>query len=233
MRLALYLTPPADHPLVAAAEAWLGRSAFARDVAGVAVAGHTPEERAALVAEPARYGFHGTLKAPFRLADGCSPEDVAEALEAYGRARAAPPPVPLAVTRLGGFLALTPAAPAPGLDALAADLVRRFEPFRAPLTEAEMAKRRPERLTPTQRAHLADWGYPYVFEDFRFHMTLTGPLDAAEAEALRPALTGHFAAALAEPLVPDRVGLFQESEATAPFTCIRLVRLAGGEPASS
>uniref|UniRef100_UPI003BAC74D3 DUF1045 domain-containing protein n=1 Tax=Stappia sp. TaxID=1870903 RepID=UPI003BAC74D3 len=230
MRHALYFTPPADHPLVLAAERWLGRSVFPRDVPAETIGGVTPDERETLTADPRRYGFHGTLKAPFRLVPQAMPADLHAALEAFGAERAAAPAVRLRVSSLGGFLALTPAAPAPGLDALAGDVVRRFEPFRAALSDGEIARRNPESLTDAQRENLEKWGYPYVFAAFRFHMTLTGRLNDAEAARLLPILEAHFAEALAEPVDLDRVALFEEPERGRPFTCIRLERLTGAAP---
>ena len=230
MRYALYFTPPADHPLVVAAERWLGRSVFPRDVRAETIGGVSPEERDALISDPRRYGFHGTLKAPFKLVSDARPVDLQAALEAFGVERGAPDPVRLKVSSLGGFLALTPAAPAPGLDALAGDVVRRFEPFRAALSDEEIARRNPESLTDAQRANLETWGYPHVFDTFRFHMTLTGRLDDAEAARLLPILEAHFSEALAEPVELDRVALFEEPERGRPFTCLRLERLTGRMP---
>lgn len=230
MRHALYFTPPADHPLVLAAERWLGRSVFPRDVRAETIGGISADEREGVIASPRRYGFHATLKAPFRLVDAATREDLHVALEAFAGERSAPEPVRLKVSELGGFLALVPAGPAPGLDALAADVVRVFERFRAPLSEEEIARRKPEMLTAAQRANLMGWGYPYVFDAFRFHMTLTGRLEEGEALRLLPLLESHFAEALAQPVDLDRVGLFEEPGPGLPFTCIRLERLSGAVP---
>ena len=38
-------------------------------------------------------------------------------------------------------------------------------------------------LTDRQEALLTQWGYPYVMEEFRFHITLTGALDPAHLDA--------------------------------------------------
>jgi hypothetical protein len=52
--------------------------------------------------------------------------------------------------------------------------------------DAERNRRLAQPLTARQIGHLDRWGYPYVFEDFRFHMTLTARLPAARAtEAVR------------------------------------------------
>ena len=116
---------------------------------------------------------------------------------------------PLAVRRIGRFLALVPGAPLDALSDLARDAVRTFEPFRAPLTEAEIARRRPESLSPRQRALLARYGYPYVMEEFRFHLTLTGPLPPG-ADRVEAAAQAWFAPWLDQPFRVDDLCLFGE-----------------------
>jgi hypothetical protein len=66
--------------------------------------------------------------------------------------------------------------------------------------------------------NLHRWGYPYVFESFRFHMTLTGRVAGGEAERVRRALDEVFGAALAVPVPVDGIALFVEPEPGAPFT---------------
>src|SRR5207245_1192733 len=82
------------------------------------------------------------------------------------------------VDSISGFIAVIPAEPVAELQQLAADCARDFDSFRAPLGAEDRARRRPEKLTERQRDYLDRWGYPYVMEEFRFHMTLTGRLDA-------------------------------------------------------
>ncbi|WP_019996622.1 DUF1045 domain-containing protein [Aureimonas ureilytica] len=215
MRAAIYFTPPADAPLTHLAAAWLGRDAFASS----SVPLRAPEPwLAPLVAEPARYGFHATMKAPFRLADGMSAEALDAALAAFCAERAAPTIRSLALRRISGFFALVPDQAEPELDALAAQTVRRFEPFRAGLSPAEFARRKPESLSERQRAHLAEWGYPYVFEAFRFHMTLTGRVPDEAAPAVEAVLLARFEPVLGRPLPVDGLALFCEDAPGAPFT---------------
>ena len=69
-RQAIYFAPPAGSPLARFGAAWLGWDPEAgAEVEGLPVAG-LPLPREALVAAPRRYGFHATLKPPFRLAAG-------------------------------------------------------------------------------------------------------------------------------------------------------------------
>lgn len=219
MRYAIYFTPPAGDRLTRLAADWLGRNAFNGATIGQGPKGSlTAGEVARHTAFPRRYGFHATLKAPFALAANRTEADLMRALMLFcGELR--PFSIPrLRIERLGSFFALTPDGPVAELDQLAAEVVREFDAFRAPLTEAEVARRNPERLSPRELANLRRWGYPYVFEDFRFHMTLTGPVDEAEAPRVRETLAAIFEPALQEPVEVGAVALFVEQEAGGPFT---------------
>jgi putative phosphonate metabolism protein len=225
MRYAIYFTPPPQAPLTEAAVRWLGRDAFSDgETTPAASSGLTAEEILAATAEPRRYGFHATLKAPFRLAKGLSEAQLVAALEGFCAARAPFAGPRLALKEPGGFVALMPAEPSPDLDRLAADVVEAFDPFRAPLTDAEVARRRPERLTLAQRANLERWGYPYVFGEFRFHMTLTNALPDEERPRFIGALRVRFAPLLDAPLPVEGLALFREPEPGVPFAVRSLAR---------
>ena len=220
-RLAIYYLPPPG-PLADFGAGWLGWDARA----GATLA--QPDcglDAAALTTAPRRYGFHATLKAPFRLAEGRAQAEALEALRDLA-AGLAPVTLPegLALRADYGFLALVPPAPVAALDALAADLVRGMDGFRAPLTAAERARRRPETLNPRQRDHLDRWGYPWIFGDFRFHMTLTGPL--ADPAPVMRVLAPLLPANLGAPLIIRHVALMGE-DADGRFRLIAEAPLSG------
>lgn len=229
MRYAIYFTPDKDDPLGRVAERWLGRSAFGRQVpAPTPVEGFSAAEIAFHTAAPRRYGFHATLKAPFRLAEGRSESELIAALDAFATARTPVLVERIRVARLDGFFAIVPDAPTLALDRLAGEVVEMFEPFRAPLTPEEIERRGPENLTPAQLKNLHKWGYPYVFDAFRFHMTLTGRVPAAEAPRMERAIDAFFGPLLLEPLELSSLALFAEPEPGAPFH-IRSFHAIGGE----
>lgn len=144
-----------------------------------------------LTEEPRRYGLHATLKPPFRLAPGRTEEELAAALAALA-ARLAPAEAPgLAPSRIGRFLALTPEGDGTALSRLAARCVAELDPFRAPPTEADLARRRASQLDTEEEANLVRWGYPHVMGRFRFHVTLTGALGEGQEETVRAALARH------------------------------------------
>lgn len=220
-RFAIYYTPPAGSALECTAAAWLGRSAWA----GESVAGGRGPD--ALVSAPRRYGFHATMKAPFRLAEGRTEPALREALETFC-AEQAPVLVPrLTLTRLGAFFALTEEAPGAAMTDLAAAAVERFEPFRAPLSPDERARRLRTPLPQRETNYLDRYGYPYVMDAFRFHMTLTGPVPEAGRDAVEAELAERFADAIGRPLRLDALTLFAEPEPASPFRALASVPLTG------
>lgn len=206
-RYAIYYAPEAG-AFADAAAAWLGWDVQA----GQAVAQpqlDLPQPLADITAEPRKYGFHGTIKPPFRLAEGVTP-DLLQATCASLAASLRPVTLPgLQMVNLEGFLALVPQGDTAALQALAAEVVRVLDPYRAPLTAAEIARRRPDRLTPRQRDLLAVYGYPYVMEEFRFHLTLSGPLGDDEA-IVTEAAARHFAGMVPQPFRLADLCLFGE-----------------------
>ncbi|WP_336486988.1 DUF1045 domain-containing protein [Methylobacterium nigriterrae] len=207
VRYALYFTPAPG-------------SALARFGAGVLGDGPPPDcvvaagaALAAVTAEPRTYGFHATLKAPMRLAAGIGEDALVRACAALTEHRRPLPAGRLQVALLGSFVALVPEAPVPDVDLFAAECVAALDVLRAPLTEAERARRRPDRLDPRGRALLDRWGYPHVFEAFRFHMTLTGSLAAEERE-----------------LWLARMARAYDAEASVVIDAVTVMRQEGGEP---
>jgi putative phosphonate metabolism protein len=216
-RYAIYFAPAPGSALDALGRRWLGRDAES----GQPVAQPDVPGIAELTAEARHYGFHATLKPPFSLANGASEAMLLAALADFTPTRrkvVAPPPKLAAIS---GFLALVPSAPAEELHRLADLCVSRFDRFRLPPDEAELAKRRKARLTPEQDALLLRWGYPYVFEEFRFHMTLTRRLKPEERPAIEAALAPLVAPAIGSPLLIDALSLFVQAGRASPFRLVR------------
>jgi len=222
-RIALYYAPETADPLHHRASAWLGRNAASgalytqKPVAGVDIAEVTADARG--------YGFHATLKPPFRVQG-----DIQAALATARNfaARTAPFTLPpLQITDLDGFLALRESAPCPALLALADGAVTALDPHRAPATEAEIARRKPEKLSPRQRDYLAAWGYPYVFAEWRFHMTLTRRLTPAEKAIILPAVTEALGDAPAISRTFTDICIFAQAAPGAPFIILERLKLRG------
>lgn len=141
---------------------------------------------------PRKYGFHGTLKPPFRLAEGRSVDELQTAAADLAGRCAPAQSGGLMLTTLGGFLALTPTGELTGLERVASACVRDLDAFRAPASEAELERRRAAGLSPREEALMLEWGYPYVLGEFRFHLTLSGRLPEADRAAWMNAAQAHL-----------------------------------------
>ena len=229
-RYALYYMPDPQSPLWHFGSQVLGYDAASRStVAFPTSPAFDLAQITAWTAEPRQYGFHATLKPPFELAEGVEPEDLLAAAAMFASMR---PPfriAPLRLTAIGPFLALCPSAAARDIDSLAADCVCGFDRFRAPLSPQDRERRLKSPLTPRQIAQLDAWGYPYVFDDFRFHMTLSGPLHEADRAVFAQALAELYAPVRqADGLLVDAIAVFCQEARGERFFVVRRFPLTGG-----
>jgi hypothetical protein len=220
-RYAIYYAPPAETPLWRKAAAWLGRDAYSGETPTrptlAALEGLDLDD---LTADPRGYGFHATLKAPFELAAETTEAELLSAAERFV-ADQAPFEAGIAPAALGRFLAFRLQDGEARMQALHEACVRAFEPFRAALSDADLARRRRAPLSAEQDARLLAWGYPYVFEDFRFHMTLTGQIrDDILRERVLAALREHFAAETGAHRF-DGVAVFRQADRAQPFDILQ------------
>lgn len=223
-RYAIYFTAPPASDLAQFGASWLGwdsasgQTCTHPDIPGVDVA--------TITATPRKYGFHGTLKPPFRLAAGTDQARLEAAFHDFCSRNAPVQLEGLKLSRLGAFMALTPVGDAAVLAELAAKIVISFDDFRAPLTQAELARRRKSRLNPAQEAHLAKWGYPYVMDQFRYHMTLTGRISSEIADLVARGLEPMGDVLNPRPYDIDALTLLGEDE-NGMFHQLHRARLAG------
>ncbi|MGO4711726.1 DUF1045 domain-containing protein [Bradyrhizobium sp. 2TAF24] len=226
-RYALYFVPAPDSDLYRLGAGLLGYDAFSGEEWPFPddVIAELPDWHD-LTRDPRKYGFHATLKAPITLADGETEANLLAACVDFARSyvtatRPLPRIRPVA-RALGSFIALVPDEPSPALQELAQTCVEAFDRFRAPLTPQDRARRNPVALSARQLAYLDRWGYPYVNDEFRFHMTLTGrvPADRREAvlELLRERTRAHTHAGAT--LAIDRLAVFRQETSTARFRVI-------------
>lgn len=220
-RYAIYYAPPPGSDLDRFGAGLLGYDAFSGEDSpfpdGILQA--VPDWRD-LTSDPRKYGFHATLKAPMSLADGKTEAELLAACATFAATPRAIPEIRPVIGSIEGFIAVLPAEPPPELIQLAADCVSEFDSFRAPLGEEDRARRNPAQLTPAQRKHLDRWGYPYVMDDFRFHMTLTGRLGAERLELLLTMLADRFAVLDLDTLSIDRIALFRQENAVSRFRIV-------------
>jgi 2'-5' RNA ligase len=218
-RIALYFAPDATSPLWLRAAQWLGRDALSGAIHADDIGGIGRAEIDAKSASARRYAFHATIKSPMQFAPGRSEAELTATLAAFA-ARTAPVAIGrLKLARLDGFLALIPAAQPQALTDFAAQVVETFEPFRAEVSAEDKARRNSGgRLTERQLELLDRYGYPYVMEQFQFHMTLTDRLSDADGDRFEAALRQHFGELAEADTVLDRLTLYHEPTPGAPFT---------------
>jgi len=224
-RYAIYFAPAAGSDLARFADRWLGRDAETGEVVPQPkLDGLDAERLRALTEAPRHYGFHGTLKPPFRLANGCDVDDLHRAMAGFAARQAAFEIAALQLREIGDFLALAPADPAPALSNLADACVTEFDAYRAAPDAAELAKRHAAGLTPRQAELLARWGYPYVLDEFRFHLTLTGPIaDPMERTRVAGLLQPLVAPLLMQRMPVREFSLFHQPDRATPFRRIQRI----------
>lgn len=176
-----------------------------------------------LVESPRRYGFHATLKAPMRLATGVDFKLFRDDVE---KLAATLKPIELGILKLaaiGSFLALTTDNEFhASISEIAFACTTKLDHCRAPLNESERNKRK--NLSAEQQAYLEKWGYPYVGDAFRFHMTLTSSLaqedQAMAADMLKDRVPD-------EPTQLDSICIFGDPGSLRPFEFVERFDLTG------
>jgi putative phosphonate metabolism protein len=217
-RYALYFAPPEGSGLEAFGRSFLGRDHLTGEtVDQLAIDGLDSERLKTITTSARHYGFHATLKAPFELKEGCDVDDLRRAAQVFAQGRNAFEAPPLKVSTLSRWIAFTLSEDSPAMNRLAADCVRDFEQFRAPLSEGDIARRRKSGLTPRQDEQMLAYGYPYIFDDFHFHMTLAGPLDVDVRDSLVTTLQPLTSAIEAVPLKVDAIALYEQPDRDSPF----------------
>lgn len=208
-RYAIYFAPEKDTPLYQFGRTWFGQDIdnntcdIERRCYGL---GDETVRRLTLV--PSRYGFHATLKAPFYLADAKSPHLLQQEIRNFA-ARQRPFKLHnLTLAEYDGQLVLALADKNEELDKLARACVANFDEFRAPLTKQERDRRNQKFLTERQHNLFEQWGYPYTFEEYRFHITLTGPITNKEITQLLPVLAPALKDVSMEPVTVKSICLF-------------------------
>jgi hypothetical protein len=220
-RYAVYFVPAADSALFRFGSALLGYNCYCGS--DVDFPDVLPMERSAwrdLTGEPRRYGFHATLKAPFYLAREATEAELVEQFRRFSVGLDEAPVFAPVIDALEGFIAIVPGVADAAVDRLAASCVIGFDRFRAPLNARDRERRLPG-LSARHVAHLDRWGYPFVFNEFRLHMTLTGRLAAERHSAVLSVLREEFAAACgALPVRIDRLALMRQDRSDARFRVI-------------
>lgn len=212
VRIALYYAPPAASAWWREGCEWLGRDAQS------GLESHVNRSTRAWTQAPRRYGWHATIVAPFHCARGVTPADVLAAARAWA-GTVLRFDTPVSVEEMKRFVALRAkhAEDDERLRALAASALNVIAPLRARPSAESIERRTSPGMNARQIALLREWGYPYVLDEYRFHMTLSDSLDDAQARA---SIVSEWTQRIERlgPLPVHGAALFVESEPGAPFT---------------
>ncbi len=231
-RFAIYFAPPPGSELEAFGRSWLGRDHITGEpVDRPRLEGLDHAEQTLITRSARHYGFHATLKAPFELAPGRCADELYASVREFAVVRQ-PFEVPsLELAKISRWIAYTLSVPCKAMNQLAADCVRDFEKFRALLSEADIERRRKSGLSARQDQQLLAFGYPHIFEDFHFHMTLAGPLSTAQQNRIHDLLLTVAPPLGKAALVVDALSIYEQADRDQPF--IQTVRLPLGARQSS
>lgn len=218
MRYAIHFTPSPNDPLTHAAAAWLGRDVYSgQTVEPPAVSSLGMQEISYHTALPRRYGFHGAIKAPFRLMHDVGEAALLRSLMHFAGTHQPFTLPSFEIAKLGNLYGLVLSWPSEALNFLAASVVQEFDRYRAPLSDADIERADPDRLSATQLTNLHRWGHPYVMDEFRFQMILTGGVVPADCVRVERAVRGVFEPVLDRQVEFSNLALFVEDEPGAPF----------------
>jgi hypothetical protein len=221
-RYAVYFVPAPSSELYRFGAAALRYDCYTgAGVAPLFDAAISPADWTELTREPQTYGFHATLKAPFRLRPEYQESDLLDSFRTFASTTHHLPTIMPSIKVLESFIAIVPLEANPELDALAAACVQAFDQFRTPMTAEERARRVGPSLSLRRTQNIDRWGYPYVFEDFRFHMTLTGRIQPDRRAAILSLLQEQFSKRHGDHLIAvDGIALLRQDHPDAHFRVI-------------
>jgi hypothetical protein len=223
-RYAIYYAPELGSPLDVFGHDWLGGTT------NTEMAGLNSGRIAQLSESIRRYGFHGTLKPPFELNPATSLESLLDAARIFAQSLSLIEIPPLELAIIGKFIALTPTTSSAPLEKLAAACVRAFEAYRMPLSDEQLESYKLNKLTVHQEQMLEHWGYPYVMEEFRFHISVTDRIDDdRERENVMNALEVLAAPILRKPIVVRDITVFGQAGFNEPMVAIERIPFGRGK----
>jgi hypothetical protein len=220
-RYAIYYTPQPGTALAAFGRSWFGRANDGATLQAFSDAGLAGTSFAKLAVAPGRYtGLHALFRAPFAPRDGIGLDAIRTRLVNFAARRKPVETGPLTLSRSGRFLVLRPVEARPALEWLAAQCVAAFEDFAAPPGDTERGEYANPNLSDYQRLLLESFGDPYVLSEYRFSITLTGPLDAAHLERVAQALWPVLEEICASGVTVDGLSLFGDGGGRSPMRLI-------------
>lgn len=225
-RYAVYYTPQPGSALAAFGRSWFGRANDGVTLQAFSEAGFSGVGFVKIPAMPGRYtGLHALFKPPFALREGFGPDALRARLANFA-ARLKPVATgPLTLARSGRFLVLRPVEPTPALEWLAGECAGAFEDFTEPGTVDDRDACASPHLSDYQRQLLQSFAPKHGGSDYRFTITLAGPLDAAHLERVTQALWPVLEEICAEGVNVDGLSLFGDAGRRSPMRLLGRYRL--------
>ncbi len=182
-RYAIYYVPSENSELDLFGKCWLGWDPYKGEETTKSDLSKLPSFKkfSSLVLTPKQYGFHGTIKAPFKLKNEYTYNDLENKVREISKQIHSFYFDQLIIEKLGNFIGLIPTNNLK-VNAVSNKFVEELDYLRDELSESEIKKRKPHKLTSNQKQMLFKWGYPYVFDEFKFHLTLTSKLNVVEID---------------------------------------------------
>ena len=219
-RYAIYYAPPKIDPLADFTASWLGWDANLGEYVSFPKIQSFRHDISSITNKPRKYGFHGTLKPPFSLKMGMTQEelfvavgDLAQSIQEFEIER-------IQLKVINGFIALIPERHSSCLHDMARKCVTELDCFRAEESHEKLEKRRLLGLSKKQEANLTKWGYPFVLDEFRFHLTLSGPLKSHVAKNVMSFLAIELEDIISLPLQVKELCVFGENHETGNFQIV-------------
>ena len=224
-RYAIYFVPKGE--LAKFGRAWLGWDCHKGQYISSENAVSEPlADREYFTKKPRKYGLHATLKAPFRLQTTQNEPALRSAFHGFCNHQKPAASGNLTLSEQGGFISLRPQRQSAALFELGKNCLEAFDPFRAPLDQNDLNRRRNARLSPRQNDFLHQWGYPYVLQEFQFHITLSSRLSILQREKIIPALKNLLAHELDCPFIIAHLALMGEDR-NGQFHILEEANLSG------
>ena len=205
-RYAIYYTPQPGTALASFGRSWFGRANDGATLQAFSASGLPGSGFAKIPAAPGRYtGLHALFRTPFALREDVGLDDLKSRAISFAARRTAVETGPLTLARSGRYLVLRPIEQQPAIDQLAAQCISAFEDFAVPDGDNGADNKH---LSEYQRRLLKSFGHPHVKSEYRFCITLTGPLDAAHLERVSQALWPVLEDICASGVTVDGLSLF-------------------------
>lgn len=218
-RYAICYAPEKNSPLNSFGQTWLGRDVRTGNrIDQPEVEGVYSQELRNIVSPAAFYGFHGTLKPPFYLPVPELEEKLISDIQAFAASEKSFHLPRLTVARIGRILVLEPERSSDPINRLAERCVRHFDSYRRSSSCEDSDDRASSRLSSTQQENIIKWGNPYVMDEFKFHLSLTGPiLDIHLSDHLMRVIQRQIAALDLNSIEVASICLFFQADKNQPF----------------